>query len=67
MLKNKKWYRKLLAILEITLGVFLLDLGFFFFYTPANLVTGGGMGIALIINETFGVPSSIFLCMLLTL
>lgn len=61
MLKNKKWYRKLLAILEITLGVFLLDLGFFFFYTPADLVTGGGMGIALIINETFGVPSSVFM------
>ncbi len=34
----------------ITFGVFLLDLAFFFFLDPAGIVTGGMMGIAIIVD-----------------
>ena len=53
--------RKLPGLLEISLGVFLLDLGFYFFFTPTNLITGGAMGLSLILKDVLPFSSSIFL------
>ena len=47
--------------LWITIGVILRDLAYFFFYLPTNLVTGGTMGIAIIIKDVIPFKTSIFL------
>ena len=54
-LKMKKFFKQYLMI---TFGVILLNLAFFFFLEPAGIVTGGMMGIAIII-EPYG---TIHLC-----
>ena len=46
-LKMKKFFKQYLMI---TFGVILLNLAFFFFLEPAGIVTGGMMGIAIIIE-----------------
>lgn len=53
--------KKILSFLEISLGVFLLDVGFYFFYTPTNLVTGGAMGLSIILKDVLPFSTSIFL------
>ncbi|MDY0276929.1 MAG: YitT family protein [Acholeplasma sp.] len=60
MLKN----RKIKEILEITLGVFLVTVAFYFFYSPLNLVTGGVTGLSILVKDLFnlsGVYTSIFI------
>jgi len=39
------------SIIYITLGLILVELGFYFFLLPSQLVTGGVMGISVIINS----------------
>ena len=46
-LKAKKFLKQYLMI---TFGVILLNLAFFFFLEPASIVTGGMMGVAIIIE-----------------
>ena len=46
-IKAKKFLKQYLMI---TVGVILLNLAFFFFLEPASIVTGGMMGIAIIIE-----------------
>ncbi len=46
-IKTKKFIKQ---YIYITFGVFLLNLAFFFFLEPAGIVTGGMMGIAIIIE-----------------
>jgi uncharacterized membrane-anchored protein YitT (DUF2179 family) len=48
-------YAKLVEILEITVGVVLLSLGFYFFLLPLNLVIGGVMGISVLIQDVISV------------
>lgn len=36
---------------EITFGVFLLSAGFYFFFLPSNLVTGGVLGLSIIFQD----------------
>ena len=50
---------KLREILEITVGVILLSLGFYFFLLPLNLVIGGVMGISVLIQDF--IPVSLFM------
>ena len=62
-LKAKKFLKQYLMI---TFGVILLNLAFFFFLEPASIVTGGMMGVAIIIepilkNVGTWFTSSIFL------
>lgn len=45
--------------LMITLGIFIMVSGFYFFLIPANIVAGGVTGIGLILNRAFGVSISI--------
>lgn len=55
---------KLRETLEITFGVILVSIGFYFLYLPANLVTGGVTGTSIIIKEIFSINEtmmSIFL------
>lgn len=53
---------KIIDYLYITLGVFIVVLGFYFFLMPINLVTGGVMGLSVILKETLGdnVPISMY-------
>src|SRR5574344_1400104 len=48
---NMKKGKKFKAILEIYFGILLVDLGFYYFLAPINLVTGGVNGLALICNS----------------
>lgn len=51
--------QKRLELIEITAGVTLLSLGFYFFLLPLGLVIGGVMGVAVILKDM--IPVSIFM------
>ena len=46
--KKKNVKEKVHQFLMITLGVILLDIGFFFFMDPAKIVSGGTMGLSIL-------------------
>ena len=46
-------------ILEITAGVILLSVGFYFFLLPLNMVIGGVMGVAVLLRNA--IPVSLFM------
>jgi len=52
---------KIMEILEITAGVVLLSLGFYFFLLPMNLVIGGVMGISVIVRDLIPVSTFLFI------
>lgn len=52
---------RLLEILEITGGVILLTLGFYFFLLPQNLVVGGVMGISVLVQNYIPISTFIFI------
>ena len=58
---------KIMEILEITAGVVLLSLGFYFFLLPMNLVIGGVMGISVILREVIPVSTFLFITNILLL
>ncbi len=62
---NKETLKKQIKqSLYIALGVLLMDIGYYFFYSPANLVSGGVTGISIIVKpllEQINMPQSIFL------
>lgn len=43
--------QNLSEVLEITIGVLLLTVGFYFFFLPANLVTGGVLGLSIVFEN----------------
>jgi uncharacterized membrane-anchored protein YitT (DUF2179 family) len=52
---------KLETYFFLTLGVFIMAAGYYFFIIPSGLVTGGATGIAIILHRYFvNVPISIF-------
>lgn len=53
--------RKIKQYLWIALGVILMDIAYYFFYYPTNLVTGGTMGLAIIVKDYIPFKTSIFL------
>ncbi|QWB95650.1 YitT family protein [Mycoplasmatota bacterium] len=50
---------KVREILEITLGVVIMSLGFYFFLLPLNLIVGGVMGISVLLQNV--IPVSVFI------
>lgn len=46
-------------VIEITLGVILMSIGFYFFLLPFNLIIGGVMGVSVILQDV--IPISIFM------
>ena len=50
MFKNKQ---KINEFIQITIGVICVSLGFYFFFSPANLVTGGVSGLSIIFRQIF--------------
>jgi len=58
---------KMIEILEITAGVVLLSLGFYFFLLPMNLVIGGVMGISVILRDVIPVSTFLFITNILLL
>jgi len=57
----------MIEILEITAGVVLLSLGFYFFLLPMNLVIGGVMGISVILRDVIPVSTFLFITNILLL
>ncbi|MBN2267848.1 MAG: YitT family protein [Acholeplasmataceae bacterium] len=53
---NKAKWRE---VIEITVGVILMSLGFYFFLLPFNLIIGGVMGVSVILQDV--IPISIFM------
>jgi uncharacterized membrane-anchored protein YitT (DUF2179 family) len=43
--------RKVKEITQIAIGIFIMSIGFYFFVLPANLVIGGVMGVAVIVQD----------------
>ncbi|MFI3251781.1 MAG: YitT family protein [bacterium] len=43
--------KKIRPMIEITIGVIIMCLGFYFFFTPLDLVVGGVSGLSLIFSE----------------
>ncbi|MFA5470788.1 MAG: YitT family protein [Acholeplasmataceae bacterium] len=58
---------KMLEILEITGGVILLTLGFYFFLLPQNLVIGGVMGISVLLRDVIPVSTFVLVANLVLL
>jgi len=52
---------KVREILEITAGVVLLSLGFYFFLLPLNLVIGGVMGVSVLLQDVISVSLFMFI------
>lgn len=52
---------KVREILEITAGVVLLSLGFYFFLLPLNLVIGGVMGVSVLLQNVISVSLFMFI------
>jgi uncharacterized membrane-anchored protein YitT (DUF2179 family) len=50
---TKKWLK---AYGFITLGTFILAIGYVYFITPYKIVPGGVYGISIVLHHTFGVP-----------
>ncbi len=53
---NKAKWRE---VIEITVGVILMSIGFYFFLLPFNLIIGGVMGVSVILQDI--IPISIFM------
>ena len=54
-------------ILEITVGVILLSLGFYFFLLPLGLVIGGVMGVAVLIQDQISVSTFMYIANIILL
>lgn len=48
-----KYHFKIKEVLEITLGVFLVAVAFYYLFLPLNLVTGGVTGLSIIFKDWF--------------
>ena len=53
---EKKWYENILAILGLTLGVFVLAVGLIFFLEPNTIASGGVTGFAIGFKELTNIP-----------
>lgn len=58
--KHPGFERKFKQYLWITIGVIIMDLGFFFFLDPAGLVVGGMNGLAIILYPLYSKLGSFF-------
>lgn len=53
-IKNILTKEKIKEIIEITIGVFIMTAGFYFFFLPTSLVTGGVTGLSIVFQELVG-------------
>ncbi len=58
---------KQLEILEITAGVILLSLGFYFFLLPLNMVIGGVMGVSVLLQDFISVSLFMYIANIILL
>lgn len=56
--------KHIIQTLWILFGVLLMVIGYYFFYTPTNLVNGGTSGIAIIVDDFIKFPTWLFLYIL---
>lgn len=56
-----KKYIKLISYIEIVIGVICLDIAYYFFLQPTSLVTGGIMGISIMVEDFLPFSPSIFM------
>lgn len=57
-INKKNWLKRYLFLV---IGCFLLAFAFNVFFKPNNLVTGGVSGISIVINNIFGISTSLFI------
>ena len=55
---------RITELLQITLGVFLMTAGFYFFLSPCQLVVGGVTGLSIIFDYSFGFSETIMVYIL---
>lgn len=53
--------KKLIQFLEITFGIFLLSVAYYFFLDPSKLITGGITGITIMVKDYLPFPPSVFM------
>lgn len=58
MFKDKQRVKE---YLQITLGTLIVACGFYFFFSPNQLVTGGATGISIILEEVTGISNVIYI------
>ena len=55
---------RIMELLQITIGVFLMTAGFYFFLSPCQLVGGGVTGLAIIFDFSFGLSETVMVYVL---
>ena len=53
---KKSWYRTIIDIVGLTIGVFLLSVGIVFFLEPNAIAPGGITGFGIVIKQVTGIP-----------
>ncbi|MGM9969604.1 MAG: YitT family protein [Anaeroplasma sp.] len=52
-INNEKIKRKIKQYFGVTIGVIILDIAFYFFMDPASIVTGGMLGVSILLGPVF--------------
>ena len=52
-MSKKVILKKIKQFLCVALGVILLDIGFYFFMTPSNIVMGGMTGVSILLEPVY--------------
>ena len=55
-MEKEKWYKTLLSLVGLGVGVFLLAIGLTFFLEPNTIAPGGVTGFAIVLKKITGIP-----------
>ena len=55
-MEEKDWYKAVLSIIGLTIGVFLLAIGLIFFLEPNTIAPGGVTGFAIVFKKMTNIP-----------
>ncbi len=53
---DRDWYKIIIDIIGLTIGVFLLAIGLVFFLEPNAIAPGGVTGFAIVLKQITGIP-----------
>jgi uncharacterized membrane-anchored protein YitT (DUF2179 family) len=59
-LKNEKTKKKIKEYANVSLGVIILNIAFYFFLSPSGIVTGGMLGVSILLQPVFDMIGSWF-------
>lgn len=55
-MREERWYKVVISLLGLGLGVFLLAVGLVFFLEPNTIAPGGVTGFAIVLKQTTNIP-----------